>query len=491
MDVRAKDGTDAPRIQMLLLDLYNYFRMDSSTDAIILFEQLCFVLAQMQERRQSAVPENMEEGMSEYLALVDEFSDTELGRRAAPVLPELRGRPELVLRLMKTACEMVESDRNKRIWLGPVLSSFLEEVFQSRNAGIVCTPMETARELISLLHPAKRPVDPLSVLDPACGSGAFLIALAELAEEEGWTNKVGALGLERDEHLRKCAVLLLHFFGVDERFAQVKDGGFPPQVEQDAYDLVFANPPFRSLPLRDQGIVENEDWDLPVRTKDVHHKFVQRALVSLKKGGRCALIVPDSFLKNSLGGAKAVREWMLRTFCCEAVVKLPAYTFYPQAVVNASVLVLRKPGYRGEIDRANRQILFFAVESDGRTNDTQRLPGERNDFDELRQVWRERDSLREEWLSRFEGRRARGTDMAGRWGYPRCWFGFREDIERNDYSLLPGQYRPQGALDGEEVQDPEELLRELHELGRDILKLMDKLAEAEHEYRDMDQSGAW
>lgn len=57
-------------------------------------------------------------------------------------------------------------------------------------------------------------------------------------------DKADALGLERDEHLRRCDVLLLHFFGMDERFAQVKDGGFPHQVERDAYDLVFANPPF-------------------------------------------------------------------------------------------------------------------------------------------------------------------------------------------------------------------------------------------------------
>lgn len=132
-------------------------------------------------------------------------------------------------------------------------------------------------------------------------------------------DKADALGLERDEHLRRCDVLLLHFFGMDERFAQVKDGGFPHQVERDAYDLVFANPPFRTLPLRDQGIVENEDWDLPVRTKDVDHKLVQRTLLSLKKDGWCALIVLDSFLKNSLGALRpsvsgcgalsAVRLW--------------------------------------------------------------------------------------------------------------------------------------------------------------------------------------
>lgn len=484
MDGRTEHWADEPRLYTLLMDLYNYFRMDSSTDPIILFEQLCFVLAQLRE--EPFLPEDpaeMKEGMYQYLGLIDSFSGTALGRRIKSAPAELSERPELVFRLMTAAHEALRCERRQTARLGPVLSHFLEQLFQSRSAGIVCTPLDTARELVSLLIPEKYPRPCYQILDPACGSGAFLIALAEQGRSEDWTHWARVTGLERDEHLRRCAILLLHFYGVSEDFARVEDGGFPPYVERDCYDLVFANPPFRTLSLRDQGTADSDDGDLPVRTKDVHHKFLQKSLLGLVPGGTCALIVPDSFLNNTVGSARAVRKWMLENYRFEAVIKLPAYTFYPQGVVNASVLVLSRPQYLSGIADENRQIFFYEVESDGKTNDARRLPDDRNDFAELRRLWSDRDSLRADWESWAEERRQHGAGRAGKWGNPRFWFGALEDIQRSDYSLLPGQYRPLSPLDDQTVQDPEEILNELRALCQDMEELVDKLSEAEHEYR--------
>lgn len=486
MDGRTENWADEPRLHTLLMDLYNYFRMDSSTDPIILFEQLCFVLAQLREELfPPEDPAEMKEGMYQYRRLIDSFSDTALGRRIKSAPAELSERPELVFRLMSAAHEAVRCEQKQTARLGPVLSRFLEQLFQSRSAGIVCTPLDTAWELVSLLFPERYPLLPYRILDPACGSGAFLIALAERSRSEGWEPpvQVKVTGLERDEHLRRCAILLLHFYGVSEDFARVEDGGFPPRVERVRYDLVLANPPFRTLSLRDQGTADSDDYDLPVRTKDVHHKFLQKSLLGLVPGGTCALIVPDSFLNNTVGSARAVRKWMLENYRLEAVIKLPAYTFYPQGVVNASVLVLSRPRYLSGIDDENRQIFFYEVESDGKTNDARRLPDDRNDFTELRQIWSDRDSLRADWESWAAERRQYGAGRAGKWGNPRFWFGALEDIQRSDYSLLPGQYRPLGPLDDQAVQDPEEILKELRALCQDMEELVDKLSEAEHEYR--------
>lgn len=484
MDGQTEHWADEPRLYTLLMDLYNYFRMDSSTDPIILFEQLCFVLAQLREEPVPPEdPAEMKEGMHQYLDLMDHFSDTDLRRRIKSAPAELSERPELVFRLMTAAHEVLRCERRQTARLGPVLSAFLEQLFQSRSAGIVCTPLDTARELVSLLISEQYPSLPYQILDPACGSGAFLIALAEQGGSEGRMRRARVTGLERDEHLRRCAILLLHFYGVSEDFARVEDGGFPPYVERDRYDLVFANPPFRTLSLRDQGTTDSDDYDLPVRTKDVHHKFLQKSLLGLVPGGTCALIVPDSFLNNTVGSARAVRKWMLENYRLEAVIKLPAYTFYPQGVVNASVLVLSRPQYLSGIADENRQIFFYEVESDGKTNDARRLPDDRNDFAELRRLWSDRDSLRADWESWAEERRQYGAGRAGKWRHSRFWFGALGDIQRSDYSLLPGQYRPLGPLDDQAVQDPEEILNELRALCQGMEELVDKLSEAEYEYR--------
>lgn len=291
-------------------------------------------------------------------------------------------------------------------------------------------------------------------------------------------------GMEQDEGRCRCVDLLLYFFRSPHVSIGMKEAP-SMEIRADHHDLILANPPFLSQPLRDQ----REDRSLPVPARDSYQAVIQRILLGLAPGGECAIIVPDSFLMNSTQKACRVRQWILETFFCEGVVKLHARAFYPQASVNASILFLRRPKFDTPRPDGGGHIFFFAVESDGRSRSAKGQSAERNDFEELRQVWPDRERYRAEWREGSRAENVHQMDVPRRWEHPHFWFGSMEDVQDNDWSLLAEHYRPQGAWEGE-FQDPAELLAELQELGQDIMNLIAEMAEAEYEHSRMDEESA-
>ena len=277
--------------------------------------------------------------------------------------------------------------------------------------------------------------------------------------------------------LRNAANLLVRLYDQPHAVIEVLDGGIPVEIGEGTYNFILANPPFRSQSLRDREMID-DTRSLPISTKDVHRAFLQRILLGLGAGGVSAIIVPDSFLSHTASDAIRVRRWILERFRCKGIVKLPAYTFYPQSMVRASVLFLRRP-WNPQSRILRDGIFFFSVTKDGRSDDSRRLPVAENDFDELGQVWNRQDALWQEWRGGPRSKNVYGMDVPADWNHPHFWFGSLEDIARNDFVLLPDRYQPV-KLAGEPTEKPREILGEMLKLGEEMLALTRQLAEAEY-----------
>ena len=463
------------KVRALFIDLYNYFRMDSGVDPIVLFEQLCCLLIQLSD--DGLEFDGAPDPVSSYRTLMARCKEWD--RWGISDSAAFADRPKLAGRMLDTAHTAWELIRNRK-QLVPPLFDLLEVILRDRPNAALGTPFRTAREIVKLAGSAGN-VDPITLfpvaLDPACGGGAFLIALLEQAEKEGVSFSVGIRGFERDKHLRNCVRLLALLYDGPRSKVTVSDGGSPVEISEDTYHLILANPPFRSQSLRDREVIE-DNRPLPVPTKDVHRAFLQRILLGLTPGGESAIIVPDSFLSHTASDAIQVRRWILERFHCKGIVKLPAYTFYPQSMVRASVLFLRRPLDWRE-PRPKDGIFFFSVMADGRSNDSQRLPVAENGFDELEQIWDRQDALWQEWRDGPRSKNVYGMDVPTDWKQPHFWFGSLEDIARNDFVLLPDRYQPV-KLAGKPTENPKEILVEMQKLGEEMLALTRQLAEAEY-----------
>ena len=224
----------------------------------------------------------------------------------------------------------------------------------------------------------------LRALDPACGTGGFLVSIMNFwrehisaAQQRKFPNNENKAIEQTNDRLKEHARQYL--FGIDfnpvlVRAAQMNlvmhgDGStnvyhanslIPPGewrddaeskirdvIKLNSFDLVITNPPFGSrIPIDDPHILEQYDlakfeMDGGIRsTMPPEQLFIERCLQLLKPNGRLAIVLPDSILSNP--GLGFIRRWIIQRAKIIASVDLPGVTFEPHTGTQTSVLILQK-----------------------------------------------------------------------------------------------------------------------------------------------------
>lgn len=243
------------------------------------------------------------------------------------------------------------------VFIGPALRGAEGQFF---------TPRNVVRMVIDMLDPQVGE----TILDPACGSGGFLLMalerlwkrLEDRADEMGWTPAQlerakrdaatrSLRGIDKDGFLAKVTKAYMAIVG-DGRGGVFCENSLLPSTDwqhttQDAiqlgsFDVVLTNPPFGSK-IRVKGADLLRQYDLAHRwkrdkatgnyepTKALHDDqapqilFFERCLQFLKPGGRLGIVLPESMLGNP--SYAYILTWMLRRATLQAVVTMPEALF--------------------------------------------------------------------------------------------------------------------------------------------------------------------
>ena len=86
----------------------------------------------------------------------------------------------------------------------------------------------------------------------------------------------------------------------------------------------------------------NDDLKAVTNTKKTELLFLALFLHMLKKGGRCACIVPDGVLFGSSKAHKSIRKELVENHQLQAVISMPSGVFKPYAGVSTVLLVFTK-----------------------------------------------------------------------------------------------------------------------------------------------------
>jgi len=257
------------------------------------------------------------------------------------------------------------------------------------------TPRNVIKCMVNMLDPDRN----TRILDPACGSGGFLVIALDHVRQKITKELYPDLdevrlqakynSQEVDDIVREYAENMLFGFDFDPdlkkaaRMNMVMSGdghtnifninsleypeGTMPDREliapavnrsiknsadknfdfgvadnnaQGKFDMIFTNPPFGSNVEVDVEIAKGYDLYQKTGHKAPEVLFIECCYKFLKPGGKMAIVLPDGILGNP--NTLSVRQWILQRFKLIASVDLPVETFLPQVGVQASLLFLQK-----------------------------------------------------------------------------------------------------------------------------------------------------
>lgn len=190
-------------------------------------------------------------------------------------------------------------------------------------------------------------VDKLHLLDPACGSGVFLIeALRELEDVntslrlQGIDNSPAARLLA--DYSVNRALLGSDFHGATCKINEEDSLSLP---SWDSPDVILMNPPFLPWRLIDgslQEVIRSVLADLYEGQPDTAIAFIAKAIQELKPGSVLGTVIPASFLESKAGRRLRRKINGEDTLCVSTIGRFRGYGYFRDAVVEPGFLVISR-----------------------------------------------------------------------------------------------------------------------------------------------------
>lgn len=223
-------------------------------------------------------------------------------------------------------------------------------------AGQYFTPRPLIQAIVDVVQPGVND----TVVDPACGTGGFLLAAHEHVAHDTLTMTPTQKNHLRDRFVhgvelvdgtaRLAAMnLLLHGIGTanGDSLIDVRDSLSADPGER--WTVVLTNPPFGrkssittvgadGREAREDTVIERNDFVASTSNKQLN--FLQHIMTILEVNGRAAVVLPDNVLFEG-GAGETIRRKLLGDFDLHTMLRLPTGIFYAQGV-KANVLFFDK-----------------------------------------------------------------------------------------------------------------------------------------------------
>ena len=263
--------------------------------------------------------------------------------------------------------------------LADAFETFIDHALKG-GQGQFFTPRNVVKMMVEILDPD----DDDMVIDPACGSGGFIIEslryiwnkIVSRYREMGWSDtsileeKIDVAnkcirGIDKDYFLSKIAKAYMAIMGDGKGGVFCEDSLERPEnwspktqqkIDMGKFDVVLTNPPFGSkIPVTGEDKLKQYELAHKWKNKKGSNEwekgklsdkeapqilFIERCYQLLKFGGRMAIVLPEGIFGNPTD--RYIWSYILNHSRIEAIISTPAETFQPNTHFKTSVLIIQK-----------------------------------------------------------------------------------------------------------------------------------------------------
>lgn len=331
---------------------------------------------------------------------------------------------------------------------GDLYEYLLSKVATAGTNGQFRTPRHIIKMMVELMKPTPTDI----IVDPAAGSAGFLVEagdylkrnnedLFSVKELKDHYNNDMFFGNDMDRTMLRIGAMNMMLHGVEKPNIEYRDSLSEKNMDVEKYTLILANPPFK-------GSLDHEsvaaDLLKITKTKKTELLFLALFLRTLKKGGRCASIVPDGVLFGSSNAHKSIRKEIVENHHLHGIISMPSGVFKPYAGVSTAIIIFTKTGAGG-----TDNVWFYDMQADGYSLDDKRQQVDADDIPDI--INRYHNLENEKDRKRTE----------------KSFFVPKEEIVSNDYDLSINRYK-EIEYDEVEYDKPVVIMNRIDEIDSEV-----------------------
>lgn len=338
------------------------------------------------------------------------------------------------------------NENEERHAFNDIYENILKDLQSAGSSGEFYTPRSVTEFMAEMIQPKVGE----KIADFACGTGGFLTSALNFMEnqiktpEDQETVQQNLFGIEKKPlpYLLAITNMILHDIDApnivhgNSLTKNVRD-----YKEEDKADVILMNPPYGGT--EEDSVKIN--FPMALQSSETADLFMVLILYRLKKNGRAAVVLPNSFLFGDEGGKTAIKQKMLEECNLHTIVRLPEGVFAPYTSIETNLLFFDKTG-------PTKEIWYFEHPlPEGYLRYSKTKPLKKSEFS-LEKEW---------WDNRVENDHA--------------WKVSIDEVVKANYNL--NFHNPSSLKKQEVTKTSLELVQDLQQSQKRVLNLMELLEE--------------
>jgi len=225
-----------------------------------------------------------------------------------------------------------------------IYEKILKDLQSAGNAGEFYTPRAVTQFIVDMVDPKLGD----KVLDPAMGTGGFLVESIEHIREK-YVNtpedeaklQESIYGIEKKPFPYMLSITNMILHGIETSLNIRRDNSLSRPLRdytsKDRVDIIVTNPPFGGT--EKTGI--ESGFPKAFQTRETADLFLVLIMELLKDGGKAGIVLPDGSLFGE-GVKTRIKKELLENFNLHTIVRLPNGVFAPYTTITTNVLFFEK-----------------------------------------------------------------------------------------------------------------------------------------------------